>query len=78
MIELLLTSRAKQIPLGFQQNPKKSLDQKLTPTNSHAIFLTLNDIHESNSSYVEKGCPPKKHMPQSSKVIWDMINMLSS
>ena len=26
---------------GFQQNPKKSLDQKLTPKKSHAKFLSL-------------------------------------
>ena len=26
---------------GFQQNPKKSLDQKLTPKKSHADFVAL-------------------------------------
>ena len=28
-------------PKGFQQNPKKSLDQKLTPKKSHADFVAL-------------------------------------
>ena len=27
-------------PLGFKQNPKKSLDQNLPPQKSHAEFLT--------------------------------------
>ena len=29
-------------PLGFQQNPKKSLNQKFTPKKSHAEFPSLN------------------------------------
>ena len=28
-------------PYGFQKNPKKSLDQKLTPKKSHADFCRL-------------------------------------
>ena len=28
-------------PLGFQQNPKKSLDQKLTPKKSHVDFVGI-------------------------------------
>ena len=28
-------------PLGFQQNPKKYLDQKTTPKKSHADFVAL-------------------------------------
>jgi len=33
-------------PLGFQQNPKKSLDQKLTPKKSHAEFPSLKNFQE--------------------------------
>ena len=29
-------------PLGFKQNPKKSLDQNLSPQKSHAEFLSHN------------------------------------
>ena len=44
-------------PSSFQQNPKKSLDQKLTPKKSHAEFLSLknfqkglnNQFHETDS-----------------------------
>ena len=35
-------------PLGFQQNPKKSLDQKLTRKKSHAEFLTLKILNIKN------------------------------
>ena len=33
--------KTQKIPQGFQQKPKKSMDRKLTPKNSHAEFLTL-------------------------------------
>ena len=32
--------KTQKIPLGFKQNPKKSLDQNLSPQKSHAEFLT--------------------------------------
>ena len=32
--------KTKNNPQGFHQNPKKSLDQKLTPKKSHAKFLS--------------------------------------
>ena len=41
MIELSQKSRPPKNPWGFQENPKKSLDQKLTPKNSHADFVAL-------------------------------------
>ena len=34
----------KKNPSGFQQNPKKSLDQDLAPQKSHAEFPNLNGI----------------------------------
>jgi len=33
-------------PQGFQQNPKKSLDQKLTSKKSHAEFLRLKSFQK--------------------------------
>ena len=41
MIEWSQKSRPKKTPRAFQQNPKKSLDQKLTPKTSHADFVAL-------------------------------------
>ena len=40
MIEWSQKSRPKN-PLSFHQNPKKFLDQKLTPKKSHANFVAL-------------------------------------
>ena len=67
--------KTQKIPLGFQQNPKKSLAQKLTTKNSQAKFLTLNDIHESHRQLFRKGVRKKVH---ATIPIWDMINTLSS
>ena len=39
--------KTQKIPLGFKQNPKKSLDQNLSPQKSHAEFLTHKKITES-------------------------------
>ena len=40
-------------PQGFQQNPKKSLDQKLTPKKSHADFVALKSSRERNQKFSE-------------------------
>ena len=37
-------------PSGFQQNPKKSLDQDLAPQKSHAEFPNLNGIQYTAKS----------------------------
>jgi len=42
MIEWGQKSIPKKIPRGFQQNPKKSLDEKFTPKKSHAEIPSLN------------------------------------
>ena len=34
-------------PLGFKQNPKKSLDQNLSPQKSHAEFLTHKKLQKA-------------------------------
>ena len=34
-------------PRGYQQNPKKSLDQKLTPQKSHAEFSSLKNLQKA-------------------------------
>ena len=38
--------KTKKNPYGFQQNPKKSLDQKLTPKKSHAEFPSLKNFQK--------------------------------
>ena len=44
MIEWGQKSKLKKIPRGFKQNPKKSLDQNLTPKQSHAKFPSQKGV----------------------------------
>ena len=46
----------------FQQNPKKSLDQKLTPKKSHAKFLTLKTLNITNSMFVYVNSYTQEHL----------------
>ena len=46
----------------FQQNPKKSLDQKLTPQKSHAKFLTLKTLNITNSMFVYVNSYAQEHL----------------
>ena len=39
--------KTQKIPLGFKQNPKKSLDQNLSPQKSHAEFLTHKKLQKA-------------------------------
>ena len=41
-------------PLGFKQNPKKSLDQNLTPPKSHAKFLSHKNFQKALNDITQK------------------------
>ena len=68
MIEWSQKSRPKKIPRGFQQNPKKSLDQKLPPPkkilysqNYAARALTI--LFNTPKKSLLKSSYPKNHLP---------------
>ena len=42
--------KTQKYPLSFQQNPKKSLDQKLTPKKSHLILWPLQVPERNNAT----------------------------
>jgi len=56
-------------PWGFQQNPNKSLKQKLSPKKSHVKFLSqkaLNDITQKMETLV-LNTPKNPHLNQSTQ-----------
>ena len=49
--------KTRKNPLSFQQNPKKSLDQKLTPKKSHAEFPSLKNFQKGLNDITRKKKP---------------------
>ena len=44
--------KTQQNPWGFKQNPKNSLDQNLTPKNSHAEFLSHKNFQRNYAAEI--------------------------